>query len=242
AYNQTNDSSAGVNDTASPNAAALMDLRLDARVIAYRNEAKTFKLGFDAAVWVPTGNVYSYSGDRSASGGLGVGVEYDFAKWFILFNTGVQFRPTGTLNEFGVTHEWRWGLGAFVPLRDGRVRLGADVFGSTGLGSAAGHSTFFHANNTPLEWMLEGRLYTDERKRGYVGLGGGTRLTPGYAPDFRAVAVVGYSFPLQDTNPKGPGKRWKSEANCADTDHDGICDDIDLCPNEPEDHKPPNPD
>jgi outer membrane protein OmpA-like peptidoglycan-associated protein len=90
--------------------------------------------------------------------------------------------------------------------------------------------------------MLEGRLYTDDKRRGYVGLGGGTRLDNGYAPDFRAVAVVGYSFPLQDTNPKAPGKRWKNEANCADADKDGICDDIDLCPNEPEDHKPPNPD
>src|SRR5262249_38426793 len=153
---------------AGPNTAALMDLRLDARVIAYRNDAKTFKLGFDGSIWAPTGSATSFSSDRSAAGGLGVALGYDFSKLFIPLQTGVQFRPTASLNDFGLTHEWRWGLGAFVPLRDGRIRLGAELFGSTGLGSVtvetgSTHSTFFRGANTPVEWMLEGRVYTDDK-------------------------------------------------------------------------------
>src|SRR5262249_30596371 len=56
---------------------------------------------------------------------------------------------------------------------------------------------------------------------------------------------VGYSFPISDTDPNAPGKRFKTDRfseHGADRDHDKIPDDIDLCPDEPEDGKPPNPD
>ena len=93
--------------------------------------------------------------------------------------------------------------------------------------------------------MAEGRVYLDQKKRGWFGAGGGTRLSSGYAPDFRLVAVLGYSFPIADTDPGAPGKRFKAERfadHGADRDHDYIPDDVDLCPDEPEDGKPPNPD
>src|SRR5262249_36178889 len=80
----------------------------------------------------------------------------------------------------------------------------------------------------------------------YVGLGGGTLLNPsGYAPTMRIVALAGYSFGISDTDPGSPNKRFKAERfadHGADRDHDKIPDDIDLCPDEPEDGKPPNPD
>ncbi len=93
--------------------------------------------------------------------------------------------------------------------------------------------------------MGEARFYLDQKKHGWFGAGGGTRLSTGYAPDFRVVAVIGYSFPIADTDPPSPGKRFKAERfadHGADRDHDHIPDDIDLCPDEPEDGKPPNPD
>jgi outer membrane protein OmpA-like peptidoglycan-associated protein len=228
-------------DTVSLVPVAPMDLRLDARVIVFRNPARTFKLGLQGGVWVPTGNEISMAGDRSTSGGFGLGLEYALKKFFFVVNTGVQLRPTSGVNDFKVGNEVRLGLGGFVPLRDDAVRIGAQIFGSTGITG----DTFFDADNTPFEWMVEGRFALDKKKRAWFTAGGGTRLTPGYAPDFRLVTAVGYAFPLKDVNPPSPSKRFKFgryAEHGADTDKDGLPDDIDLCPTEPEDHKPPNAD
>ena len=239
--NSTSNSGLGLGDSVSPNAAAVMDLRLDARVIAWRNVERTVKLGFDASLWLPTGDQFSWAGDRSTSGGLFVAGEYDFKSFFITLNTGVQFRNSADVNQFQLQHEWRWGGGAFVPLRDGTLRLGAQIFGSTGIG----RDTTFEGSNTPIEWLAEGRLALDQRKRAWLGVGGGTRLSAGYAPDMRLLATIGYWFPVSDSDPRSPGKKWKAERfreHGGDADKDGLPDDIDLCPTDPEDHKPPNPD
>ena len=48
--------------------ANLMDLRLDARIIAWRNDTRTIKAGIDASIWIPTGNGFSYGGDGGTHG------------------------------------------------------------------------------------------------------------------------------------------------------------------------------
>ena len=235
--NVTNGSSDATVAT-SPSSAAAMDARLDARVVIWRNEARTLKLGAEAAVWFPSGNKYSYSGDGATAGGLGLAAEYDFSKFFIVANTGFQFRPYNGLNGFGVTHEWRYAVGAYAPFLNEALRVGGTLFGSVGL---SGGNTFVKAN-APLEWQAEGRYYIGEKKRMWVGLGGGTRMTPGYSPDFRFVAVFGGWVPIGDTEPPSPNTRFKFADHGADRDGDKIPDDIDLCPDDPEDGKPPNPD
>ena len=228
-------------DTVSLVPVAPMDLRLDARLVVFRNSARTFKAGVQGGVWLPTGNQLSMAGDATTTGGVGIGLEYALKSFFLVFNTGVQFRPVSGVNDFKVGNEWRWGLGGFVPLRGGAMRLGAQIFGSTGITGP----TFFDGDNTPLEWMAEGRFALDKKQRGWFSAGAGTRLTPGYAPDFRVVTTIGYAFPLKDVNPPSPNKRFKFgryAEHGADTDKDGLPDDIDLCPTEPEDHKPPNAD
>lgn len=219
---------------------APMDLRLEARGILFRADDRSFKLGAVGAVWLPTGNRYSFGGDGGVSGLIGVAAEYELPSFLVVFNTGVQFRPDGGINNFEVGSEWRWGVGGFLPLRDGSIRLGAQIFGSTGITSGE----VFKGSNTPLEWMVEGRLATDEKKRGFVSVAGGTRLSAGYAPDFRVVATAGYWFTIEDSKPESPGKRFKAEyaKDDADTDKDGLPDSVDLCPTEPEDKKPPNTD
>ncbi|MBK9261746.1 MAG: OmpA family protein [Polyangiaceae bacterium] len=225
---------------------APMDMRLDARVKVFQSSSRNFALGLQGGIWLPTGNELSFGGDpnRGTSSGvagiLGVAAEYRLKTLFFVFNTGFQFRPPGGINDFKSDDEWRWGFGAFMPLRGGALRLGAQIFGSTGITD----ETFFNANNTPLEWMAEGRFAIDRKQRAWVGAGAGTRLTPGYAPDMRVVATVGYAFSISDVNPPSPTKRFKFKyANeGADTDKDGLPDDIDLCPTVPEDKKPPNTD
>lgn len=221
--------------------AALMDLRLDARAVLFRNDARSFKLGAQAGVWIPTGNRNSYASDGGAAGSLGLALEGDWKKFFLTGNLGFQFRPEGAVHSFTVKNEFRYAVGIFAPIRDGSIRLGGQIFGGVGL---AGGKTYPGAN-VPLEWMAEGRFALGEKRRGWFGIGGGTRLTAGYAPDFRVVAVLGYAFNVADVDPPAPGRRFKAERfaeHGADTDHDKIPDDIDLCPTEPEDGKPPNPD
>jgi OmpA-OmpF porin, OOP family len=225
-------------DSVSLKTAAPMDMRLDARVKVFQSASRNFTLGIEGGVWIPTGNQYSFAGDSSASGMVGIAAEYQMKTIFFVFNTGFQFRPPGGVNDFKSDDEWRWGFGAFLPLRGGALRLGAQIFGSTGITS----DTFFDDDNTPLEWLAEGRFALDRKKRAWLGVGAGTRLTPGYAPDMRVVATLGYAFGISDVNPPSPPKRFKFKyEGQADTDKDGLPDDVDLCPTEPEDNKPPNP-
>lgn len=227
-------------DSADVKTVAIMDMRLDARVIILRTDSKAFKLGALGSIWVPTGDGESFDSDGGVSGMLGVAAEYDWKSFFLTFNTGVQFRPDRGLNDFEVGSEWRYALGAFLPLRDGSVRLGAQIFGSTGITDA----TAFNGDNSPIEWQAEARFALDPKKRGYVGVAGGTRLSAGYAPDFRVVAVAGTWFTIEDSKPTSPAKKFKVEyaKDDADTDKDGLPDNVDLCPTVPEDHKPPNTD
>lgn len=246
--NETNPTAGVGTDNVDLVGAAVHDLRVQGRAQLFQTDDRAFKLGILANGFLPSGNEKSWTGDKTASGGVGVGLEYDFDVLLTAFNTGVHFRPQASVNDFGVGNEWTWGLGAFLPLRDGQIRLGLEVFGSTGIASVptrfVDSDTFFSGDNTPLEWMLEGRIHTDDERQGHVGLAGGTRLTPGYAPDFRVIAQVGYWFRIFDTDPASPPKGYRAETwrDDVDTDKDGLPDDVDLCPTEPEDGKPPNTD
>ncbi len=223
-----------------PGTSAPMDLRLEARVVLFRSDSRAFRLGASAAIFAPSGDEKSWGGEGKASGSLGLAAEYDFKSFYVDLNTGFQFRPTSTVNDFKVGNDWRYGLGVFIPLRDNTFRIGASLFGTASIEP----DVAFGSDNSTLEWLAEARMTLDEKKRLYVAGGGGTRLTPGYAPDFRLVATIGYHIPIADTVPPSPPKKFRviEEARAADTDKDGLPDDIDLCPTEPEDHKKPNAD
>jgi outer membrane protein OmpA-like peptidoglycan-associated protein len=142
----------------------------------------------------------------------------------------------------------RWALGAYVPLRSGRIRLGAEIFGSTGLFTDAGgpDSTFFGSRNTDLEWLAQARFGIGQRQRWWAMFGGGTRLSAGYgAPNLRLLASIGYWFTLTDVEGKSPDKKIAVVPDvddyAKDTDKDGYPDDIDKCPTIPEDGKEPEP-
>lgn len=227
-------------DSVSAATSAPGDMRFEARGVLFRNDARSFRLGANAAVFAPTGDQQSWGGEGKASGFIGLAAEYSLRSFYVDLNTGFMFRPQSTLNStFVVGNDWRYGLGAYFPFRDDTFRLGVALFGTASIeGDAA-----FSSKNSTLEWMAEGKMVLDQKKRLRLGFGGGTRLTPGYAPDLRLVATIGYHIPIEDTVPPSPPKGFRNvdEVRAADTDKDGLPDDIDLCPTEPEDNKPPNP-
>ncbi len=216
---------------------APMDLRLDARFVMWTNEAKSIKLGAQAAIFIPTGNTLSFGGDGKVSGAFGLAAEYSASSFFTVVNAGIHLRPKANLNEFNRSHEITYGIAGFVPLKDDMFRVGAQVFGSLGVGAG----TFGDVDNLPVEWMAEGRMRLGSPlKQFYVGLGAGTRISAGYAPDFRGMLVVGTWIPLEDVEVKNDkGFRYKIPV---DTDKDGFADDIDMCPSDVEDNKGGNSD
>ena len=134
---------------------------------------------------------------------------------------------------------------AFLPLQDGKYRIGLNIFGQTGIAdNSVTGPTFFTANNSSLEFNVEGRMRFGPADHWWAGLGAGRGIAMGYgATDLRVVALVGTYVPILDSEAPSPKRRekFKIDAGAADRDHDGIPDDIDACPDEPEDHQGNDP-
>jgi OOP family OmpA-OmpF porin len=209
---------------------APMDMRLEGRFIVYRNASRSFKLALSAAAYLPTGNKLSFAGDGNAGASFGFATEYTAKSFAVVLNAAYRLRPFANLNELNVSNEVLYGVGGYVPLRKGSIRVGAEVFGAFG----AGKKNVGDLDTTPLEWNVNGRMYFTKKHQAWVGLAAGTRLTGGYAPDFRGVAVVGGDFGVKDTDPNSPGPRYSfNVADEVDTDKDGAPDEIDACPQVP---------
>lgn len=228
---------------------AVGDMRLDVRGTLFRSDDRKSAFGAQLSIFTPTGNgsVSNFGGDGQTGAMIMINGEHTI-KWLTLVaNTGIHFRPRRTINDpangsgLGVGDEWRWAIGAFVPFKDGKYRVGATLFGQTGVESDNFiGETFFTKNNTPLEWQVEGRIRFGPHEQWWTGVGAGTRITSGYgATDFRAVGLIGVYVPILDSTAKSPEAnrraRWRQEGS-RDSDGDGIPDDIDACPTEPEDH------
>jgi OmpA-OmpF porin, OOP family len=231
---------------------AFHDIRFDARLKLFESDSRKLRLGIGGALFMPNGNATAFASDDVLTGYLfGMG-EVDLGKFLIAGNLGPHFRPErsigGPEGDLYLGSELRWAFGAYLPIRDGRIRLGVELWGTTGLEKAGpeDESTIFSGNNTDLEWLAQGRMTLDKKQRVWAMAGGGTRLAPGYgAPDIRLLASIGTYITLEDEEPKAPAERVKVVADAddyeSDRDHDGYPDNIDKCPDIPEDKKEPDP-
>jgi outer membrane protein OmpA-like peptidoglycan-associated protein len=232
-------------------ATALSDVRIDARVVPFENDARTTRLGLGVAVWAATGNGGAYASDDGTTGFMYASAEHEFGGFLLSGMAGPHFRPYrsigGASGELYIASELRWALGGYVPLRDGRIRLGVEFWGTTGLEpDVEGDNTFGRSRNTDIEWLAQARFLFGEQRKLYANFGAGTRLTAGYgAPDFRVLASLGYWFGLADEEPPSPSKRYEivddADDHEKDTDGDGYPDSIDRCPTVREDGLPPDP-
>jgi outer membrane protein OmpA-like peptidoglycan-associated protein len=127
-------------------------------------------------------------------------------------NGGVRFRPDERkLQSLDVKNEVTYGAGVSVDLGTENVVAMAEVFGATPISDV---STDSRAN--PLEGLLGLRIFTHAGP--VFTLGGGTGIVADYgAPEYRLLAGIAY----HDRN--------------YDRDKDGILDENDKCPDDPED-------
>ncbi len=231
-----------------PDGPGVGDLRIDLRGVILRSDDRKAALGAQLSLFTPTGTQFNFGGDGGTSAMFLVSGEYTI-KWITLAgNIGPHFRPRRSINDpvrgsgLGVGNELRFAVGAYIPIKDGKYRLGATIFGQTGIESDGiiGDTTFTK-NNTPIEFQGEGRMRFGPADHFWLGLGAGTAILRGYgSPDVRVVGLVGTYLPIFDSDAKSPENRARlreeRRRGRADRDHDGIPDDVDACPDEPEDH------
>lgn len=243
-----------------PQKPAIGDLRLDGRAMLYKTPSQKFLFGVAGTYFSGNGNEIAFAGDGNSHGLLQLLFEERPSSSLILTQfAGVHFRDKNELGDPGKSglyfkNEAVFGAGLFIPLRDNRVRIGAEIFGSTGIGNVEtkipgeDNPTSFKRKYTPVEWLGQVRIALDERKQFWFNGGGGSLIVPGYsAPDFRVIAQIGYWFEIRDTDPASPPPAFKIKPEerisdkASDRDGDGIPDAIDACPDVPEDRQPPDP-
>jgi OOP family OmpA-OmpF porin len=237
---------------------AVGDTRLDARYVVWRDADGSRAIGLQLSAFIPTGTTANFGSDGGVDWMPMITGEWTPRHWpTFVANIGFDFRPENVVNDpagrngpaqgLGIGNEWRWALGALLPIANDRFRLGLTVFGQTGLSDDhITGNTIFTKQNTPIEWDAEARMKLPFKglEKFFIGGSLGTRLTDGYGgPDLRVVALAGSYWAIEDTNPPSPEQKVRESIHesMKDTDGDGIPDDVDACPTEPEDHKNPDP-
>ncbi|MCB9628736.1 MAG: OmpA family protein [Sandaracinaceae bacterium] len=214
----------------------LGDLWVGARVRLFGTTDDIFMLSVQGRLVIPTANLFDsnqhYAGERGIAGGAQVIAQLNFGRFRLTANLGAHLRPDnadcrdlpGTSGPgancfYGARQgdEFTYGLGGTVRLmEDTDLRAILEVHGRTTF------QNFFDRTETPLE-LLAGLKYTHSSGL-TAGIGGGPGLVRGFgSPDVRVFAMVGYTEPTAGAVVR------------IDTDGDGIYDNEDECPNDPED-------
>ncbi|MGB5694408.1 MAG: OmpA family protein [Polyangiales bacterium] len=211
-----------------PRGRGLGDLYLGARGVLYGTRENVFQLAAQAILTANTASAarpqQNYLGEPNASPNIG--------GWFELlgtFNAGQYFRiplNVGYKTSFQqevpsleIGNQLTFGAALQLLLGQERFMITMEAFGRTAADPGTG---FGGRQETPVE-LLGGFKYLNEMgvTLGIAGTGG---VTSGYGnPDWRLIGMLAYTMPE------------KAEETPVDTDGDGILDEDDACPNEPED-------
>jgi len=213
-----------------PHGAGLGDLWFGARGRLYGERDDVFQLAIQATLNFHTASAavsgQNYRGGVDQSPQLGGEPEllftFNIADVLRLSgNVGYRFRISQQLFNLRLGDELTFGLGAIIELVDEQLALIVEGYGRTGVSTKTGSSGFGDREETPFEVLLGAKYH---HPKGFsAGVGAGFGVTRGYgAPDYRVFAMVAYTMPGKE---EGPG----------DLDADGVMDDVDACPTEPED-------
>lgn len=191
------------------------DLRLTAMapILLAKDDDTGAGLAVYADVTLPTGAKRDFLGQRTVSGGGGFAFSYAGQPFTLTAESGLQFRPGIRLDNIVGADVFHAGLG-----------FGAIVHPTTSVNVEAVVDVPFSASEQPgTETPLE--LITSVKHRrpsgAFLVAGGAAGITDGAgAPRFRLFVGGGYGMLMPPP--------------IADADLDGLADDVDACPNEPE--------
>ncbi len=183
-------------------------------------------LGIIASVYLPTASPKAkwLGDDKVVPQIMGI-VDKEFGKegaLRIALNGGIRIRSTSTFTDMDtmmgapITNqtisagtEIPFGLGIAYAVSKQKFDLVGEVFGALPVGTHQGYQ--------PLEAIAGVKLYLARNSFLSLGAGRGLAFDKGASPDFRA--FIGIVF----------------EPNIGDRDGDGLKDDVDKCPDDPED-------
>jgi len=178
-------------------------------------DAGGFGLAVLGTISLPTGDTDSYNSEGKVRGEIRLALDWHSEGGFVIAaNAGVLLRGDRTVLTFENATGLKVGLGLEIPLIQDRLALIGSVYGTVAVGAESNTS-----RTTPFEALGGVQVWFNDDWLANVGAGGGLSDGVG-SPDVRIFASVGYT-------PRKP-------KNC-DTDGDGICDENDKCPLEPED-------
>ncbi len=190
---------------------ALGDLRLTPKLkILNRKDDDADGLGvaFLFELDLPTGAPNGFVSDGFAFVPTAL-VDFKMGPAYFAANLGARVRGTEDVLFLEVSHEFLWRLGASYDVLPEQLQVVGELYGAT---------SDFGRNASYMEGMLGGR-YSLPDDGWTVTLGGGSGFLKGYGnTKFRLFAGVGYATPI-----------------IKDQDMDGLLDDVDKCPLEPED-------
>ena len=209
-----------------PTGSGLGDLYVGARGVLYGDRDSIFQLAVQATLTTNTASaaqsdqVYLGEPDRSphiggwfeAFGTFNIG---DHVR--IPLNIGYKTGFGGEVPSLGIGNQLTFGGSVQALLGQDRFMLTVEGFGRTAAASGTG---FGGREETPVE-VLAGFKFLS--KIGFAtGFAGSAGVTSGYGnPDWRLIGMLGYTMPEKEP--------------IIDTDGDGIPDEDDACPNDPED-------
>jgi outer membrane protein OmpA-like peptidoglycan-associated protein len=191
------------------------DARVLPRALILDPNAFPVGLALVAEVRIPTGDGYSFTGDRGWTIAPRLAAERSFGPLRVLANAGYRFREHGQFLNLYVGHEFAMGAGVIYKLPAiGRLQ-DLEALGELHVATqTSAPFTFSEADSlkTPME------LLVGARSRVWGRWGVDLSVESGYGrPDFRVLAGIHYVV------------------QPADRDGDGIYDDVDRCPDVPED-------
>lgn len=216
---------------------AMGDLRIVPRVRLPIDRSRYHGLG--AALvgpwYVPIGDSGSFNTDGDFRVEPRLVADWKHTRGYhVAANFGFQFRPERTAFNYISDDMFRWGVGAQAPIPIGWGEAIASVYGTLPTGRNRHPSNFdtlvADKRSTPVEVLLGARFPLPNEMTGTVAASAG--LTRGVgAPDYRIIAAVHWSTPgAVRADTFAPTKLDQY----LDRDKDGIFDNKDDCPDEPE--------
>jgi outer membrane protein OmpA-like peptidoglycan-associated protein len=211
-----------------PRGRGLGDLYVGARGVLYGTRENIFQLAAQATLTANTASAsrpqQNYLGEPNKSPNIGGWFEllgtFNAGEYVrIPLNIGYKTAFNQDIPSLNIGNQLTFGAAVQVLLGQDRFMLTVETFGRTAAASGTG---FGGRQESPVE-LLGGFKYL--HSKGFaLGLAGTGGVTSGYGnPDWRLIGMLGYTMPE------------KEKVVAVDTDGDGIVDENDECPKDPED-------